>query len=31
VLAAAGTQFDPELAGAFAAMLSYRPRIARSA
>ncbi len=31
VLAGAGTQFDPELTGAFAAMLSYRPRIARSA
>jgi HD-GYP domain-containing protein (c-di-GMP phosphodiesterase class II) len=31
IMAAAGTQFDPQLAGAFAAMLSYRPRIARSA
>lgn len=31
VLAGGGTQFDPQLAGAFAAMLSYRPRIARTA
>jgi HD-GYP domain-containing protein (c-di-GMP phosphodiesterase class II) len=31
VVASSGTQFDPQLVEAFAAMLSYRPRIARSA
>jgi HD-GYP domain-containing protein (c-di-GMP phosphodiesterase class II) len=31
IVAMAGTQFDPELVGAFAAMLGYRPRVARSA
>jgi HD-GYP domain-containing protein (c-di-GMP phosphodiesterase class II) len=31
VVAGSGTQFDPAVVDAFAAMLSYRPRIARSA